>query len=89
MGEIRKLGKWVPYELSEDSIGHQLNPCVSLLARQRKKNYLWKIVTADKKWIIYNNPKHTHSWGDPGQSTTSTAQRPSVHLVGHEACAVL
>uniref|UniRef100_A0A1I7WCG4 Truncated gag protein n=1 Tax=Heterorhabditis bacteriophora TaxID=37862 RepID=A0A1I7WCG4_HETBA len=25
MGKIRKLGKWVPYELSENSIGRRLN----------------------------------------------------------------
>uniref|UniRef100_A0A1I7WVR3 WWE domain-containing protein n=1 Tax=Heterorhabditis bacteriophora TaxID=37862 RepID=A0A1I7WVR3_HETBA len=80
------LGKWVPYELSENSIGCRLNICISLLARQRKKNFLWKIVTGDEKWIMYDNPKHTHSWLDPGQQTTSTAN-PSVHLVGYEGCA--
>uniref|UniRef100_A0A1I7WIU4 IGv domain-containing protein n=1 Tax=Heterorhabditis bacteriophora TaxID=37862 RepID=A0A1I7WIU4_HETBA len=60
-----------------------LNPCVSLL------NYLWKIVTGDEKWIMYNNRKCTHSWVDPGQPTTSTPERPSVHLVGYKTCAVL
>uniref|UniRef100_A0A1I7WXM8 HTH_48 domain-containing protein n=1 Tax=Heterorhabditis bacteriophora TaxID=37862 RepID=A0A1I7WXM8_HETBA len=28
------LGKWVPYKLSENSIGYWLNSCISLLARQ-------------------------------------------------------
>uniref|UniRef100_A0A1I7XQR4 SSD domain-containing protein n=1 Tax=Heterorhabditis bacteriophora TaxID=37862 RepID=A0A1I7XQR4_HETBA len=78
MGKIRKLGKWVPYELSENSIGRRLNICISLLARQRKKNFLWKIVTGDEKWIMYDNPKRTYSWVDPGQPTTSTA-KPSTH----------
>uniref|UniRef100_A0A1I7WWR0 Mariner Mos1 transposase n=1 Tax=Heterorhabditis bacteriophora TaxID=37862 RepID=A0A1I7WWR0_HETBA len=74
MGKIRKLGKWVPHELSENSIGHRLNICISLLARQRKKNFLWKIVTGDEQWIMYDNPRHTHSWIEPGQPTTSTAK---------------
>uniref|UniRef100_A0A1I7X486 HTH_48 domain-containing protein n=1 Tax=Heterorhabditis bacteriophora TaxID=37862 RepID=A0A1I7X486_HETBA len=78
MGKIRKLGKWVPYELSENSIGRRLNICISLLARQRKKNFLWKIVTGDEKWIMYDNPKRTYSWVDPGQPTTFTA-KPSTH----------
>uniref|UniRef100_A0A1I7XQW1 Transposase n=1 Tax=Heterorhabditis bacteriophora TaxID=37862 RepID=A0A1I7XQW1_HETBA len=78
MGKIRKLGKWVPYELSENSIGRRLNIYISLLARQRKKNFLWKIVTGDEKWIMYDNPKRTHSWVDPGQPTTSTA-KPGTH----------
>uniref|UniRef100_A0A1I7WNN3 LAGLIDADG_2 domain-containing protein n=1 Tax=Heterorhabditis bacteriophora TaxID=37862 RepID=A0A1I7WNN3_HETBA len=34
MGKIRKHGKWVPYKLSEKSIGRRLNICISLLARQ-------------------------------------------------------
>uniref|UniRef100_A0A1I7XDY0 HTH_48 domain-containing protein n=1 Tax=Heterorhabditis bacteriophora TaxID=37862 RepID=A0A1I7XDY0_HETBA len=60
MGKIRKLGKWVPYELSENSIDRRLNICISLLAKQRKKNFLWKIVTGEERWIMYDNPKHTH-----------------------------
>uniref|UniRef100_A0A1I7XBU1 Reverse transcriptase n=1 Tax=Heterorhabditis bacteriophora TaxID=37862 RepID=A0A1I7XBU1_HETBA len=80
MGKIRELGKWVPHKLSENNIGRRLNICISLIARQRKKNYLWKIVTGDEKWIMYNNRKCTHSWVDPGQPTTSTPERPSVCL---------
>uniref|UniRef100_A0A1I7WA03 WW domain-containing protein n=1 Tax=Heterorhabditis bacteriophora TaxID=37862 RepID=A0A1I7WA03_HETBA len=56
----------------------RLNSCISLLARQRKKNFLWKIDTGDEKWIMYDNPKRTHSWVDPGQPTTSTA-KPNTH----------
>uniref|UniRef100_A0A1I7XHW9 EF-hand domain-containing protein n=1 Tax=Heterorhabditis bacteriophora TaxID=37862 RepID=A0A1I7XHW9_HETBA len=74
MGKIRKFGKWVPPELSKHSIGFRFNICISLLTRQRKKNFLWKIVTGDEKWIMYDNPKRTHSWVDPGQPTTSTAK---------------
>uniref|UniRef100_A0A1I7XV51 Mariner Mos1 transposase n=1 Tax=Heterorhabditis bacteriophora TaxID=37862 RepID=A0A1I7XV51_HETBA len=72
MEKIRKLGKWAPHELSEDNIGRRLNICISLFARQCKKNFLWEIVTGDEKWIMYDNPKRTHSWVDPGQPTTST-----------------
>uniref|UniRef100_A0A1I7XRV1 Integrase catalytic domain-containing protein n=1 Tax=Heterorhabditis bacteriophora TaxID=37862 RepID=A0A1I7XRV1_HETBA len=31
-----------------------------------------------EKWIVYDNPKRTHSWVDPGQPTTSTA-KPNTH----------
>uniref|UniRef100_A0A1I7X9Z9 HTH_48 domain-containing protein n=1 Tax=Heterorhabditis bacteriophora TaxID=37862 RepID=A0A1I7X9Z9_HETBA len=88
LGEIRKFGKWVPHDLSHDSIGIRPDTCISLLTRQRKKNFLWKIVNGNEIWIIYDNPKHTHSWVDPGQPT-STQKSPSVHLVRHEGCAVL
>uniref|UniRef100_A0A1I7XHJ6 Mariner Mos1 transposase n=1 Tax=Heterorhabditis bacteriophora TaxID=37862 RepID=A0A1I7XHJ6_HETBA len=78
MGKIRKLGKLVPYELSENSIGRRLNICISLLTRQRKKNFLWKIVTGDEKWIMYDNSKRTHSWVYPRQPTISTP-KPNTH----------
>uniref|UniRef100_A0A1I7X9Y5 HTH_48 domain-containing protein n=1 Tax=Heterorhabditis bacteriophora TaxID=37862 RepID=A0A1I7X9Y5_HETBA len=65
LGKIRKFGKWVPHDLSHDSIGIRPDTCISLLARQRKKNFLWKIVNGNEIWIIYDNPKHTHSWAYP------------------------
>uniref|UniRef100_A0A1I7W913 HTH_48 domain-containing protein n=1 Tax=Heterorhabditis bacteriophora TaxID=37862 RepID=A0A1I7W913_HETBA len=49
LAEQLAVDKWVPYELSENSIGSRLNICISLLAKQRKKNFLWKIVTVDEK----------------------------------------
>uniref|UniRef100_A0A1I7X5C0 DH domain-containing protein n=1 Tax=Heterorhabditis bacteriophora TaxID=37862 RepID=A0A1I7X5C0_HETBA len=60
----QELRKWLPPELPDDSVGYQLNTCVSLLVGQRINNCLWKIVTDDEKWII--------------QSTTSTA-KPNTH----------
>uniref|UniRef100_A0A1I7WR69 HTH_48 domain-containing protein n=1 Tax=Heterorhabditis bacteriophora TaxID=37862 RepID=A0A1I7WR69_HETBA len=39
MRKIEKLGKYVPHELSEDSIGSRLNTCIPLLVKQRKKNF--------------------------------------------------
>uniref|UniRef100_A0A1I7X509 DUF659 domain-containing protein n=1 Tax=Heterorhabditis bacteriophora TaxID=37862 RepID=A0A1I7X509_HETBA len=75
MGKIRKLGKWVLHELFENSIGRRPNICISLLVRQRKKNFLWKIVTGEEKWIMYDNIKHTHSWVDSGQPITSTEKK--------------
>uniref|UniRef100_A0A1I7WHD0 Mariner Mos1 transposase n=1 Tax=Heterorhabditis bacteriophora TaxID=37862 RepID=A0A1I7WHD0_HETBA len=70
--------KGLAEQLGVDKHWRRLNICISLLARQRKKNLLWKIVTGDKKWIMYDNPKHAHSWVDPGQPTTSTV-KPNTH----------
>uniref|UniRef100_A0A1I7WEG3 WWE domain-containing protein n=1 Tax=Heterorhabditis bacteriophora TaxID=37862 RepID=A0A1I7WEG3_HETBA len=49
------------------------------------KNFLWKIVTGDEQWIMYDNPKHTHSLVDPEHSRQKS---PSVHLMEHEGCTV-
>jgi len=36
---------------------------------------LYQIVTGDKKWIYYDNPKREKSWIGPGQSSTSILKR--------------
>uniref|UniRef100_A0A1I7XK29 SET domain-containing protein n=1 Tax=Heterorhabditis bacteriophora TaxID=37862 RepID=A0A1I7XK29_HETBA len=88
MGKIRKFGKWLPYELSENSIGRRLNICIPLIARKRKKNVLWKITTDNEKWIMYDNPKHANIHGKtPDSQQHQRKKSPSVHLVGYEGCA--
>ena len=37
IGKVNKLGKWVPYQLSEYHKIQRLNTCVSLLAKYKKK----------------------------------------------------
>ena len=45
-----------------------------LLERQKKKSFLHRIVTGDKKWFYYDNPKRKKSYVKPGQSAKSTAK---------------
>jgi len=47
--------------------------CELLLQRQKKK-FLRRIVTGDKKWIRYDNPKRKKSWCRPDEPSTSTAK---------------
>uniref|UniRef100_A0A1I7W6V4 Ovule protein n=1 Tax=Heterorhabditis bacteriophora TaxID=37862 RepID=A0A1I7W6V4_HETBA len=53
--EGRRLMLWkhdlmkISWNSWERFIGRRLNICISLLARQRKKKFLWKIVTGDEK----------------------------------------
>lgn len=42
MGKIQKEGKWLLHELTENAIANRLNISISLLARQRKKSFLWR-----------------------------------------------
>lgn len=81
MGKIQKEGKWLPHELTENAISSRFNIAVSLLARQKKKSFLWRIVTGDEKWIYYDNPKRKKSWVSPGEPSTSTPKR-NIH--GHK-----
>lgn len=81
MGKIQKEGRWVPHKLSESAIANRFNIAVSLLAKQKKKSFLYRIVTGDEKWIFYDNPKRKKSWVSPGEPSTSTPRR-NIH--GHK-----
>ncbi|GFU00651.1 mariner Mos1 transposase [Trichonephila clavipes] len=51
---------------------------LELLASQRRKGFLHRIVTGDEKWVRYDNPKRRKSWGYPGHASTSMA-KPNIH----------
>ncbi|GFX33518.1 mariner Mos1 transposase [Trichonephila clavipes] len=47
---------------------------LKLLARQRRKGFLHRIVTGEEKGVRYDNSKRRKSWGYPGHASTSTAK---------------
>jgi len=61
IGNIHKEGIWLLHKLLENAILNRLSIATSLLARQRKKSFLWRIVTGEK-WIYFDNPKRKKSW---------------------------
>ena len=56
MGKVQKIGKWVPHELND----RQMERRQILLARQKRKSFLHRIVTGEK-WIYFQNPKRKKS----------------------------
>ncbi|GBP66328.1 Mariner Mos1 transposase [Eumeta japonica] len=78
MEMIQKQGHWMPHELKPRDVERRLFACEQLLARQKRKGFLHRIVTADEKWVHYDNPKRRKSWGYPGHASTSTA-KPNIH----------
>jgi len=52
MGKIHKQRIWLSHELSENAILNRLSIATSLLARQRKKSFLWRIVTGNETGFI-------------------------------------
>ncbi|GFW91221.1 mariner Mos1 transposase [Trichonephila clavipes] len=49
MEMIQKQGNWVPYELKPREVERCLFVCEQLLARQRRKGFLHRVVTGDEK----------------------------------------
>jgi len=73
MGKDQKIGKWVPYELNDRQMERRQNTCQILLAKQKRKSFLHRILTGDEKWIYFQNPKRKKSWVDPAQPSTSSS----------------
>jgi len=48
MGKVQKIGKWVP-QLNDRQMERRQNTCQILLARQKRKSFLHRIVTGDEK----------------------------------------
>lgn len=61
LGKIQKESRWVPHELTTENKNKRFDVVVSLLSRFKKKDFLYKIVTCDEKWILYGNPKRRKS----------------------------
>lgn len=75
MGKIIKLGKWIPHQLTETNIINRFNTCLFLLAKYQKKDFLWKLITGDEKWIFFENPHNNKAYLDPGQTPPQVSKR--------------
>ena len=73
MGKVQKIGKWMSHELNDKQMERRQNTCQILLARQKRKSFLHRIVTGDEK-RIFQNPKRKKSWVDSAQPSTSSSR---------------
>ncbi|GBP16996.1 Mariner Mos1 transposase [Eumeta japonica] len=72
-----KQGHWVPYELKPRNVEQRLFACEQLVARQRRKGFLHRIVTGDEKWVHYDNPNaENHGISRPASTSTT---KPNIH----------
>ena len=78
MGKVKEVGKWVPHDLTENNKMQRLNTCISHMPGYKIKDFLWKIVTGDEKWVYYDNPSNKKQWLSPRQSA-SASPKPDIH----------
>lgn len=75
MGMVQKFGKWLPHALTERQMECRKVTCEMLLQRHQRKGFLHRLVTADEKWISYENPKRQKAWVRPGEAGPSQPKR--------------
>ena len=59
-----------------------------LLARQKRKDFLHRIVTGNKKWIYFDNPKQRKSINIDTEAEYSRQKSNAIYMVGPEECSV-
>ena len=64
IGKVQKLGKWIPYALTESNMRQRVEICTSLLTRHNTEPFLDRVVTCDEKWVLYVNSKSRKQWVD-------------------------
>ena len=83
MGFVKKLGVWVPHELSENNKQNRLQIASQHLTchraiRSYKQRFLYRIVTGDEKWCLYINMKQRKEWVAPGDMSKLRV-KPDLH----------
>ena len=75
LGLVKKLDIWIPYELKEIHFLKRINVCDLHLECNEFDPFYKRIITDDKKWIVYNNVVRERTWSkrdEPPQTTSKT-----------------
>ena len=64
IGNVKKLEKWVPHDLTEKQQHRRFEIASSLLLRNKTEPFLDRIITCDEKWIRYDNRQRSGQWLD-------------------------
>ena len=88
-GKVKKLGKWVPHELTKIQNIVVLK-CQLLLFYATNNNewFLDQIVTCDKKWIIYGHQQWPIQWLD-WEEAPKYFPKPNSNLYQKRSCRCL
>ena len=52
---VNKLDIWVPHKLNVIQLTKRISICDSLMKRSETDPFLKRIITGDKKWVVYDN----------------------------------
>ena len=55
IGLVWKCPRWLPHKLSQKNLDDRVVVCTSLLAQNKIKPILNRMITGDEKWITYEN----------------------------------
>ncbi|GFX99665.1 histone-lysine N-methyltransferase SETMAR [Trichonephila clavipes] len=59
LGKTYRLSKWDPHTLLEVHKQQRVAACLSLLSRHHSASIFNRVLTSDKKWVLYDTPKRS------------------------------
>ncbi|GFX57967.1 histone-lysine N-methyltransferase SETMAR [Trichonephila clavipes] len=78
IGKTNRAGVWVPHNLFEENRANRSTTCNSLLQRYNTELFFDRLITADEKWVLYDNPKRKTQWLSPNEPSRRTS-KPGLH----------
>ncbi|XP_014781989.1 histone-lysine N-methyltransferase SETMAR-like [Octopus bimaculoides] len=72
LGYFSKVDVSVPHKLTEANLVQRVSICDSLLKKENNEPFLRRIITGERKWVVYNNVKRRRSWKKAGYSPKRT-----------------
>ncbi|UYV85163.1 SETMAR [Cordylochernes scorpioides] len=79
IGKVKKLDKWVPYELNENQKNLRFDVSSALLLRIKNEPFLDRIVFYDEIWILYESRRCSAQWLDR-DATPKYFPKSKLHL---------
>lgn len=62
IGKVSRAGVWVPHNLSEENKSNRSTTFNSLLQRHNTEAFFDRLISGDKKWVLYDNLKRERQW---------------------------
>ncbi|GFX80052.1 histone-lysine N-methyltransferase SETMAR [Trichonephila clavipes] len=78
IGQTNRAYVWVPHNLSEENRANRSTTCNVLLQRYNTEQFFNRLITAEEKWVLYDNPKRKRQWLSLNEPTRRTA-KPGLH----------
>ncbi|PRD31669.1 UNVERIFIED_CONTAM: Histone-lysine N-methyltransferase SETMAR [Trichonephila clavipes] len=78
IGKTKRVDVWVPHNLFEENRANRYTTSNLLLQRYYTEPFLDRLITADEKWVLYDNPKRRSQWLSPKEPPRRTA-KPGLH----------
>ena len=78
IGQVKKLNKWMPHEMTKNQNNYHFEVLSSLVLPNNNELFLHWIVMCDKRWILYDNWRWPAQWLD-WEEAPKHSPKPILH----------